>query len=267
MVTMVEPLFEIPGLFAGRTVGFLLIILIFVLTIYYMSQKKLQYVRRVPALDAIEDAVGRSTEMGKPVICSYGLGGFSYWTIAGLSILGYVAKLCAETDTRLIVPTGGSHDSYIVREAAVDLVRNAYTTAGKAEMFNEEDMPFLSGEQYAYTPAYIGMLVRDKPGTTIMTGSHWSEAMNIAEMSNAVGAITITAGCYTSSMAALACASDYIMLGEEQPAAGAYLSKNPSQLASIRVQDIYKFIAVGMMILGLIAINAGSEIINRLISS
>ncbi|MDH5679726.1 MAG: hypothetical protein OEZ28_14065, partial [Nitrospinota bacterium] len=81
------------------------------------------------------------------------------------------------------------------------------------------------------------------------------------------GSITITAGCYTSNMAALACASDYVMLGEEQPAAGAYLSRDPSQLASIRVQDIYKFIAIGLMILGLIAINIGSDFIKRLISS
>ena len=264
---MAEPLFAIPGLFEGRLIGLLLVILIFVLAIYYMGLAKSPYIRRVPALDAIEDAVGRSTEMGKPVVCSYGLGGFSYWTIAGLSILGYVARLCAETDTRLIVPTGGSSDSYIVREAAVDLVRNAYTVAGKAETFTEEDMPFLSGEQYAYTPGYVGILVRDRPGALIMTGSHWSEAMNIAEMANAVGAITITAGCYTSNMAALACASDYIMLSEEQPAAGAYLSRDPSQLASIRVQDIYKFIAIGFMLLGLLAINVGSDIINRLLST
>jgi len=67
--------------------------------------------------------------------------------------------------------------------------------------------------------------------------------------------------------AALACASDYIMLGEEQPAAGAYLSRNPSQIASIRVQDIYKFIAIGAILLGLVAVNLGSDIINRLLST
>jgi len=128
-------------------------------------------------------------------------------------------------------------------------------------------MPFLSGEQYAYTPGYVGILVRERPGTTIMTGSHYSEAMNIAEMANGVDSITITAGCYTSNMAALACASDYIMLGEEQPAAGAYLSRDPAQMASIRVQDIYKFIAIGAMLLGLIAVNVGSDVINRLLST
>jgi len=264
---MTNALFTLPGFAEGRLIGLLLLILLFALTINFMGQAKLPYIRRVPALDAIEDAVGRSTEMGKPVVCSFGIGGFDYWTVAGLSILGYVAKICAETDTRLIVPTGGGSETYITREAAVDLVRNAYTAAGRPETFNEEDMPFLSGEQYAYTPGYVGILVRERPGATIMTGSHYSEAMNIAEMANGVDSITITAGCYTSNMAALACASDYIMLGEEQPAAGAYLSRDPAQMASIRVQDIYKFIAIGTILLGLVVVNFGSDIINRLLST
>jgi hypothetical protein len=33
------------------------------------------------------------------------------------------------------------------------------------------------------------------------------------------------------------------------------------------VQDIYKFIAIGTILLGLIAVNLGSDIINRLIST
>lgn len=261
-------LFEVAGFVSGRFMGFVLVLLIFVLAYYYMGRGKLPYIRRVAALDAIEDAVGRSTEMGKPVVCSFGIGGFDYWTMAGLSILSNVAGVCAQTDTRLIVPTGGGHDSYMVREQAVDLVRTQYLLAGKPEMFNEDDLPFLSGEQYAYTPGYVGILVRERPGAVIMTGSHYSEAMNITEMSNAVEAFTITAGCYTGNMAALACASDYIMLGEEQPAAGAYLSRDPQQVASIRVQDIYKFIGVALIILGLIAINLlGSNVVNLLTST
>jgi len=262
-----EPLLEIPGIYSGRLLGLILVAVIFVLTIYYLNAKKLPYIRRVPALDAIEEAVGRSTEMGKPVVCSFGIGGFGYWTIAGLSILGHVAKLCAETDTRLIVPTGGSQSSYLTREVAVDIVKTQYILAGKPEAFREEDMPFLSGQQYAYTPGYIGILIRERPGATIMTGSHYSEAMNIAEISNLVGAITITAGCYTSNMAALACASDYIMLMDEQPAAGAYLSKDIGQLATLRVQDIYKVLAIVLVVIGLIAINAGSDAILRLLST
>jgi hypothetical protein len=91
--------------------------------------------------------------------------------------------------------------------------------------------------------------------------------MNIAETSNAVGAITITSGSYISNVAALACASDYILIGEEAPAAGAYLSDDPSQRASIRVQDLFKWLALGCIILGLLLSNAGITIIEDLLST
>jgi len=265
---MAELLFEIPGVESGRAFGLILILGIFILGIYYMRRGKLPYIRRVAAIDAISEAVGRSTEMGKPVLCSYGTGGFGYAVIAAMSILGHVARTCAETDTRLLVPTGGSHTSYLTRELAIDIVKGQYTAAGKPEMYNEDDMPFLSGEQYSFTAGYIGMLVRDRPGAVIMTGGHSSEAMNIAEMSNLVGALTITSGTYVSNMAALACASDYIMLVDEQPAAGAYLSKDPEQLATIRVVDIYKVLSLLLIVVGLLVLNTtGNDFIRRLLAS
>lgn len=265
---MAERLFEIPGIEPGRAVGLILIIGIFALGIYFMRRKKLPYIRRVAAIDAIQEAVGRSTEMGKPVLCSYGRGGFAYSVIAAMSILGHVAKSCAETDTRLLVPTGGSHTGYLTRELAIDIVKGQYAMAGKPEMFNEDDMPFLSGEQYSFTAGYIGMLVRDRPGAVIMTGGHSSEAMNIAEMSNLVGALTITSGTYVSNMAALACASDYIMLMDEQPAAGAYLSQDIEQLATIQVIDIYKVMSLALIVIGLIILNVtGNNFIGNLLAT
>jgi len=264
---MVNPLFQVPGIVSGRALGLILVIVLAILVYYYMSSGKKIYIRRVPGLDAIEEAVGRSAEMGKPVVCSFGIGGFTYWTMAGLAILSHVATLSARTGTRLIVPTGGSNDSLIVRPVAEEIVRNAYLLEGKVEAFDSNDMPFMSGQQYAYTGGYIGILQRTRPGSVIMTGYHASEAMNIAETSNAIGAITISVGAYISNTACLACASDYILIGEEAPAAGAYLSKEPPLRASIRAQDIYKAVSLILIIGGLILMTAGSDIVIRLLVS
>jgi len=244
-------------------------VVLMLLVVYYMGGGKNIKIRRVPGLDAIEEAVGRAAEMGKPVVASFGIAGsgFDYWTMAGLAILAHVAKLSAKTGTRLIVPTGGSDQSLIVRPVAEEIVRNAYLIEGRPEAFSDNDLPFLSGQQYAYTGGYIGILQRMRPASVIMTGSHASEAMNIAETSNMIGAITITAGSYVSNTASLACASDYILIGEEAPAAGAYLSQDPTQRASIRAQDIYKAISIIMIIGGLIILAAGSDVVIRLLVS
>jgi hypothetical protein len=260
-------LFSVPGVINGRFIGLILDIAMAALVYYYMTSGKTIHIRRIPGLDAIEEAVGRSAEMGKPVVCSFGISTFNYWTLAGLAILSHVARISARTGTRLIVPTGGSDSSLIVRPVAEEIVQTAYTVEGVQDHYNPDDIPFLSGQQYAYTGGYIGILQRTRPGSVIMTGSHASEAMNIAETSNAVGAITITSGSYVSNVAALACASDYILIGEEAPAAGAYLSDDPAQRASIRVQDLSKWLALGLMILGLAAYAVGNDFVIRLLAT
>jgi hypothetical protein len=264
---MATPLFQFPGIAQGRFIGLLFDVLIFILVLYYTSGDKKIYIRRVAGLDAIEEAVGRAAEMGKPVVSSFGTGGFTYWTLAGLAILSHVAQLSARVGTRLIVPTGGSDSSLIVRPVAEEIVKTAYTMAGVSELYNPDDLPFLSGQQYAYTGGYVGILQRTRPASVIMTGSHSSEAMNIAETSNAIGAITITSGSYISNVAALACASDYILIGEEAPAAGAYLSDDPAQRASIRVQDIFKGVALVAIILGIILTSVGINFVENLLST
>jgi len=255
------PLATLWPIASGRIIGLLLLVLIFVLTLYFMTGSRTPYIRRVLALDVIEEAVGRATEMGKPVLCSFGwgFGGFDYWTMAGLSILSYVARLCAKNDTRLLVPTGGSTDSYIVRPMAVDIIKTAYEAEGKGEQFDEKDVPFMSGDQFAMGTGYAGMLIANRPAAHIMTGSGGADVLMVGEVSNQVGALTIMTGTYMGNVAALACACDYIMIADEAIAAGAYLSREPAQLASIRVQDIYRFLTIGLVAVGIVLIQAGSR--------
>jgi len=68
------------------------------------GRKQDLYVRRLPGVDAIEDAIGRSTEMGRPVLYVTGLEDIqNIQTIASLLILGHVAEKTAQYDTDLTV--------------------------------------------------------------------------------------------------------------------------------------------------------------------
>ena len=67
--------------------------------------KKL-YFRKLAGLEAVDDAVGRATEMGKKVFYIPGIMDMnSMMTIAGITILGKVAQLTARYETKLEVPT------------------------------------------------------------------------------------------------------------------------------------------------------------------
>jgi hypothetical protein len=252
-----------------RFTGFILFVLMLALTLYFMRGGKISYIRRVPALDAIEEGIGRSAEMGRPVIASPGAApnGVNYWTIAALSILTYVAEQCAKHDLKLFVPLGGSEQSYTLVEIARDIVESQYTLAGRREMYKVDDLPFLSGRQFAWASAYCGMMMREKPALNVMVGEQWATAIYISEVSHETGTFTLSASTYLSNVACLAVSSDYIMIGEEMVAAGAYLSKEPVQLASIVTQDLIKGLAVAFIIIGVILQSMGSNLINQILST
>jgi len=163
-------LFKIPGVIEGRALGLLLVAAIFIIVYYYLKSGKIPYIRRVAGLDAIEEAVGRSAEMGRPVMSTIGIDGFNYWTLAALTILEHVSRDCVKKGCRILVPTGGGDSSYIVRPVAEEIVKNAYTLEGRGEEYTPEDLPFLSGQQYAYTGGVVGILQRARPGACIMVG-------------------------------------------------------------------------------------------------
>ena len=52
------------------------------------------FLRTIPGLKAVEEAVGRSTEMGKPVLYVPGIMDMDQVeTVAGVIVLGHVAKI------------------------------------------------------------------------------------------------------------------------------------------------------------------------------
>ncbi|GAF80069.1 unnamed protein product, partial [marine sediment metagenome] len=112
----------------GRLVPLVAFILAWVATYMaiQMGQQGKIKIRRIPGLDAIEEVVGRAVEMGRSVFMIPGRGSFTdiyaTQTIAGLSILSYVATLTARLGAKLYVPMSRVD----VFPVAVELVTDAY---------------------------------------------------------------------------------------------------------------------------------------------
>ena len=236
------------------------------LSIQLGKQGKIR-VRRIPGLDAIEEAVGRSVEMGRPVFDIVGMGSFTdlfaTQTVAGLSILSYVATLCARLGARLYAPQADVG----VMPVAQELVRTAYTSEGKLEELDiDEQLPYLSGEQFAWAGGVIGMVARMKPAANIMIGPFWAESMMFAESFDRVGAFQVggTARMYQIPFFAALC--DYTLIGEEIFAAGAYVSGDPMQIGSIASQGWYKLVALILGIIGAFLATANITVIGDLLA-
>ena len=83
------------------------------MTIYYFidmaSSGEEIYLRKIPGLQALEEAVGRATEMGKSVLFVPGIMDLDQVeTVTGLNLLGHVAEYTAQYETSLNVPVSKS---------------------------------------------------------------------------------------------------------------------------------------------------------------
>jgi hypothetical protein len=203
------------------------------------------FIRKIAGLDAVEEAVGRATEMGRPILYIPGLSTMAdVATIAGLNILGEVAKKTAQYDTKIIVPNRDP----IVYTVAREVVKESYTQVGRPDAFNPDSVFFVTDSQFAFAAAVDGIMTREKPATNFFMGYFWAESLIIAETGASTGAIQIAGSDAVMQLPFFITACDYTLIGEELYAASAYLSREPLLLGALKGQDYGKAVIIGVLL-------------------
>jgi hypothetical protein len=215
----------------------------------YRARGKPQFIRKIPGLDAIDEAIGRATEMGRSVLYITGLGGIrSVPTMASLNILSRVAHKTAQYETPLFVP---GNDPVVVN-ITKEIVQNAYLDAGHPEIYRPENIFFVAEEQFPYAAAVDGIIIREKPAAIFYLGAFMAESLVLAEVGNSVGSIQVAGTDSITQLPFFITSCDYTLMGEELYAASAYLSKDPLLLGSLKGQDWGKLIAIMAIIVGVV---------------
>jgi hypothetical protein len=208
--------------------------------------------RKIAAIDALEDAVGRAAELGKPVHFNPG------WytldseeasqTVAALSVLSHLVRLCAKSNVDIIVT--------LIRPDIIplvdDIIRSGATAEGRPEIYKPENIRYISGEQFAYYGGVAGIFAQERPAVQILMGGFMAYSLLLAELGARYNAFQIagTASWHQTPFFVATC--DYALIGEELYAAGAYLSKDVVALGSLLGQDLCKFVSVTLIIIGVV---------------
>lgn len=204
------------------------------------------FIRRIPGLSAIDEAVGRATEMGRPMLFSTGLSTIDIDSLQALAIAQYVARLAARYGNRLILPVVDP----VVFAIAEQLVREAYASEGKPEAFRPDDVRFLSDQQFAYAAGVMGLINRERVASTFFFGYFYAESLLLSETGQEVGAIQIAGTPATTQVPFFLASCDYTIIGDEFYAASAYLTREPTLLGSLVGQDLGKGLLLLMVCLG-----------------
>lgn len=225
--------------------------LIFAAMVFFFIRKARKghdlYIRPIAGIHEIDNAIGRATEMGRPILYIMGSGSLSdIPIIASLGILSQVAKKAAEYDTRLIVPC---YD-YIVMPVAQEVVREAHYEAGRPDSYDKNNVFYLTQVQFAYVAGVNGIMIREKVATNFFLGFFAAEALLMTETGNAIGAIQIAGSDAVTQIPFFITTCDYTLIGEELYAASAYLNREPMLLGTLKAQDYYKFLILTSIIIG-----------------
>ncbi len=228
------------------------VLLLCVFIIYYITRAragKELFIRKIAGLEAVEEAVGRATEMGKKIFYIPGISDMdNMQTIASITILGKVAELAARHETWLEVPVCRS----LVMVTAKEVVKEAHSKVGRPDTFHEDQVHYLTDDQFGYAAAVDGMVVREKPATIFFMGEFFAESLILAETGNASGAIQIAGTAAPAQLPFFIAACDYTLIGEELFAASAYLSREPKLLGSLKGQDMGKAVILVAILIGII---------------
>ena len=232
------------AIFAVTVVGMLL----------YVRRNPDVFIRKIPGLDAVDEAIGRATEMGKPVLFVHGLSEIStIAVIASLNVLGKIARQVAVYDTDLLV----ANERPIVYSVSYEVVQEGYMEAGRPDAFNPDNVMMVATEQFPYVAAVAGIMNRREPAANLFMGKFYAESLILAEAGALTGAIQIAATDAFTQLPFFITTCDYTLMGEELYAASAYLSRDPKLLSTIKAQDVGKSILLAVVPVGTIMASTG----------
>jgi len=251
------------SLITGRLFGLISIVIVVVAILWFMQRSllgKIPKLRRLPAVDVITELLGRCVEMGRPAW--YLMDNVDMTTpsvlaptVATFQILSYTAREAARLGAKFFVPVTQG----LAYTIANDIVEEAYRVEGKLEDFDPLGtvMYLPSGADRMYI---LNNMWKERIAGAFLLGSWYHKAIIYSEQAARVGALMLGGTDTTHNIPFLVAVCDYSLIGEELYALGAYVSQDPIQSSCLAGQDIGKYIAIALMVIGSILASIGINI-------
>ena len=250
-----------------------LVLLITLISVTYISIRqsltgKTREIRKLAGIDAMTEAIGRSTELGRPLMMilrgnlDSDEGGPN--AMAAYGVLGFIARQAAKHDLPLRIATDqGSHIPLITAS-----LEEAYRLEERPDRIPTipESIWYLSSHTLAFAGGAIALLEEFKPGANFIMGYVEGDALILAESGVKIGAMQVAGTGVMGQVPFLAIVCDYTLIGEEFFAAGAYLAQDKYRIGALGGQDYQKMIILALYILAFVAISIGSKWLVNLLS-
>jgi hypothetical protein len=213
-------------------------------------QREALRLREIPAFNRLRRAIGLAVEAGSRLHISLGRGQMlskqSAIGYVGLSILNRIGRSTSISDRPPVATSGEgtlgilSQDSQ--REAAKYLGVGSDPTRGRITGLT----PF------SYAAGTLSFIEEEEIGANLLIGSFGIEVALITDAAERKEGMTLGGTDNLTGQAVLFATAQEPLIGEETYAGGAYLGAGRMHTASLYVQDILRWVLIGLILIGAI---------------
>lgn len=206
--------------------------------------------RSMAAFQKLWRAIGLSVEEGKCLHVSLGnssiLGPNNASALVGLSALERAAQISLIGD-RPPVATSGEGSLSILSQ---DTLQAAYRANNALEQYDPDRGRLAGVTPLSYLAGIISTLPAEQVSTNLLVGYYGPEIALFCEAAERQGAFALAASESLAAQAALYATAHEPLIGEELFAIPAYLQAGPVHQASLRAQDVLRWLVVALLVAG-----------------
>jgi hypothetical protein len=216
--------------------------------------------RSIKAFQHMQRSIELSVEDGSRLQISLGRGGVlgpqSAAAFAGLTLLRQVAEIAADSDQPPVATAGDG----ALMLLAQDTLRASYRRLGIRDQYTLRLAQMAGATPFSFAAGTLPLILDRAVLSTALVGSFGSEVGLIANASQRSEGFSLGGSDNLNAQAVLFAAADEPLLGEEVYAAGAYTNAGNAHQASLRAQDVLRWIIILLILSTALApLFAGSQ--------
>jgi hypothetical protein len=193
-----------------------------------------------------------AVEAGQRLHFSFGRGGVNGLrgasALVGFSVLDRIARATSISD-RPPVSTSGDGSLALLSQTTL---KSAYSSIGEEAQYDPALGQLTGLTPFSYAAGTLPVIYDQQVSASLLAGHFGSEVALITDANERTGSLTVAGSDSLPAQAVLYATAQEPLIGEELYAAGAYVQAGPMHIASVRAQDILRWMIVAVILGGAI---------------
>jgi hypothetical protein len=237
----------------SNLLGLGLVVIFFLVMVTYASLSRKRPKgswREIPAFSRLGRSVGLAVEAGKRLHISLGHGSLNGLqagsAFVGLSVLQRIARVASISDSPPVATSGEG----VLGILSQDTQNSTYQSIGSANLYDPSSGQITGLTPFSFAAGTLPVIFDQNVAANVLAGHFGSEVALITEAGERNGSLTLAGSDNLTAQAVLYAAAQEPLIGEELYASGAYIQTGNMHNASLKTQDLMRWVIILAILAG-----------------